>query len=206
MYITNCGQTANDVQSDTNTFLVTGNDEFVNPYGQLPGDMVGELILLFIVFVFYLILGIIWSVFLVKYRKDLMKLQLWISFAILLGFLENVITAADYANYNNTGTISIGFNIIEALLISSKRTVSFVGLTLVAMGYTVSISTLEKKKKIALIVVGVLYFGISICYEFISAVRATPSTQYLNTSAAAEYTFLIFTTIMDFVFLFWIFF
>jgi len=134
-----------------------------------------------------------------------MALQNVIAAVLVFGFLENFINGLDYAIYNKTGQVEVAFNIIEAMLTTCKQTIAYVALLLVTMGFTIYKPTLERKKKILLIVVTVTYFVCCLIYEFIDTLRYTPSTEYLNIPESAEYVFLIPTTILDFVILFWIF-
>jgi len=93
----------------------------------------------------------------------------------------------------------------DAIFISSQHTIDYVGLLLVCMGWTVIRADLEKKKLVMLIIIGTLYFILELIYEFILLLRYTPATEYLYVPSGAETAFLVLTSIMDFVILFWIF-
>jgi len=152
-----------------------------------------------------LITGCAWIILCALHRDELLFLQKFISLVIIAGFVENVIYAIDYLQYNMTGNILLGINVIEAIATTVKRTLAFTALMLVVSGYSVFKPSLEFRPKAAIIGLNAAYFVVSVIYQFLDTLKYTPATYYLNIPDASESVFLGLTTILDFVILFWIF-
>jgi len=198
-YGVNCGEEENS--SDTFQYGISGSNIFMNPYGQLPGDIVALEPVYFCLASGYTLFGIFWGYLSFRYRKDLMMLQNCIAIVIVLGIIENFVYGTDYAVYNIRGLVSLPFNVIEVILSTTKRTFGFVCLFLVASGYTVVRANLERVPRIFSIVFGILYFLSSGVYQIVYTLSNTPQTEYLNIPEWVDIAFLIPTTILDILFI-----
>eukprot|EP01119_Soliformovum_irregulare_P004154 TRINITY_DN15168_c0_g1_i1.p1 TRINITY_DN15168_c0_g1~~TRINITY_DN15168_c0_g1_i1.p1 ORF type:complete len:511 (-),score=113.00 TRINITY_DN15168_c0_g1_i1:56-1588(-) len=200
--IINCGTTDKTEKRD---IVTNGEVVMMNPYGQLPGSLWALLPLYFLMVSLYFVVGAVWIVLTYIYRHDIMRLQHGITLVLVLAFLENLISAADYATYNDRGKISLAFNLFSVIFSVLKKTSSYLLLLIVCMGWMIVRPDIEKKKKAALCIIGFLYLGVEGIYEFIAMLRYTPDTQSLNVPEAVEILFLVPASILDFIFLFWIF-
>jgi len=126
---------------------VNGYIEWRNPYGYLSGSMFPFLPMYMCISLSFLCLLLIWVVFVIKFRENLMGLQHVITATIIIALIENALWSFDFVNYNIDGNISNLINMIGALLTASKLTVIRTCILLVALGYSITMSYLEKKQK-----------------------------------------------------------
>jgi len=119
----------------------------------------------------FLSLFIIWIIFIVKFRQNLMGLQHIVTIAIFVSFAENVLWSYDYIQYNINGNISDGINMIGALLTASKLTVIRTCILLVALGYSITLATLERKTKIYIVLLTIVYGIDAALTEYVWVIR-----------------------------------
>lgn len=86
---------------------------------------------------FYIILACIWFYVCSKHFKDLLRIQFWIGFVIIVGLLEKALFYAEYANMNTTGYSYDGLIEAAEMVSCFKRTVAHVLIIIVACGYGV---------------------------------------------------------------------
>jgi len=196
---------ANVQQDQGNIAYVNGQVEWREPYGELPGTIIALLPLYWIVSFFYLMLGIFWGILSFRFKLNLTIVQKIIGVVCFLGFVECLITASDYQNYNHTGKISLAFNVFTVLFLVTTRGISFIGLQLVVLGYSVYRKSLPPNTKKKLISLSVCYFVFTYIYQFLNMFRQTPETYYINISDGVVYLFLIPSVVTDIIFFFWIF-
>jgi len=153
------------------SLYITGNFIWKNPFGYLPGQILGFLPLYWIMSAIYLLLLGFWIRLTFKYRKDIMYLQHGIGVVITISAFENLIWACDYTNYNFSGEISDAINIIGALFTSSKLTVIRTLMLVVAIGYTITRPILTVRYRIALGVLSIIYFILEATNQYIDVSR-----------------------------------
>ncbi|CAK9323421.1 unnamed protein product [Citrullus colocynthis] len=122
--------------------IIEGRTVWRNPDGYLPGKMAPLKKFYEVMSLAYLLLGLIWFLWFVKYWKDVIQLHYHITAVIALGMCEMAIWYFEYANFNSTGSRPMGITIWAASFTSVKKTLSRLLLLVVSMGYGVVRPTL----------------------------------------------------------------
>eukprot|EP01123_Difflugia_compressa_P011451 TRINITY_DN456_c0_g1_i1.p1 TRINITY_DN456_c0_g1~~TRINITY_DN456_c0_g1_i1.p1 ORF type:complete len:509 (+),score=54.41 TRINITY_DN456_c0_g1_i1:150-1529(+) len=146
--------------NDTHSLYIDGVVEWHNPFGYLSGTLFPFLPMYVTISIAIFILLLVWVVYLIKYRQNLMGLQHVITAVIAVAFVENVLWSYDYINCNITGLISDAVNLIGALLTASKLTLIRTNILLVALGYSITVPSLDKRTKVYVISLTIIY-GVS---------------------------------------------
>lgn len=158
--------------NDTNNVEIVGSFEWCNPYGYLSGALLPKLPMYVSLAVAFFSLLLVWIIFIIVYREDLMGLQHVVTLATLVAFSENVLWSFDYISYNSNGQISDLVNIIGALLTAGKLTVIRTCILLVALGYSITLPTLSRRTT-ALVIILTLVYGIDAALqEYIWVIRS----------------------------------
>jgi hypothetical protein len=131
MYIVNCAP------PDSGVARVTGHATWMNPYGYLPGSEFPFLYLFLGILGVYIVAAVVWFVLLVRYKEDILLLQLGITGALALSLLESALFFFYYHMYNQTGDLYLPLYVGGLVLDSLRITVSALVLLAVARGYLV---------------------------------------------------------------------
>eukprot|EP01117_Protostelium_nocturnum_P009665 TRINITY_DN3455_c0_g1_i1.p1 TRINITY_DN3455_c0_g1~~TRINITY_DN3455_c0_g1_i1.p1 ORF type:complete len:505 (+),score=116.46 TRINITY_DN3455_c0_g1_i1:161-1675(+) len=198
VWVMSCGDTDDDKQGEVS---IVGTVTIRNIYGYLPGEQAPLEVLYWVIFVFSTIWLGIWGALCCKFREGMMRMQHVITAVLVLGVLENLFYASSLAGYNVTGRDNLALNVFVFLITTAKSTISFIGLLLVGMGYTVTKPTLPKNQVSVVTICGFVYFGVFFMWQCLNMLYNTSQTQELNVPYNAVVLFLVLTIIMDFVFL-----
>ncbi|XP_031486009.1 uncharacterized protein LOC116254634 [Nymphaea colorata] len=149
--------------------VIHGKTIWRNPTGYLPGKMVPLMSFYSFMSLAYLILGLIWFLQFVRFWKDILQLQYYITVVIALGMFEMALWYFEYANFNSTGIRPIGITVWAVTFTAVKKTVSRLLLLVVSMGYGVVRPTLGGiTSRVSLL--GFIYFVASETLELIENV------------------------------------
>jgi len=116
---------------------ITGESRWMNPFGYLPGELYGLMPFFGVLASLYLLLCGTWLTLCLLHRKDLLRLQTWISIVLLLGLLESAVKLGDYLAWNASGhrhTGALGAGIVLGV---TKRALSRTLVVMVSLGYAV---------------------------------------------------------------------
>ena len=136
---------------------MSGRTIWKNPSGYLPGRMAPLMTFYMFMLLAHVILSIIWSAQYIRFWKDILQLQNYISIVIFLGFLEMLLWYIEYLNFNNTGERPAGITISVVTVGALRKTVSRVLILIVCMGFGVVRPTLGGLTS-KVILIGVTYF------------------------------------------------
>eukprot|EP01123_Difflugia_compressa_P011255 TRINITY_DN4436_c0_g1_i1.p1 TRINITY_DN4436_c0_g1~~TRINITY_DN4436_c0_g1_i1.p1 ORF type:complete len:528 (+),score=55.79 TRINITY_DN4436_c0_g1_i1:70-1653(+) len=157
--------------NQSHSVFMDGVVEWHNPYGYLSGVLFPFLPMYVSISSAFCCLLIVWVIFVLKYRQNLMGLQHVITVVISVAFAENVLWSYDYINSNITGLISDPINMIGALLTASKLTLIRTCILLVALGYSITVPVLERHTKIYVVALTVIYGVDSALQEYVWVIR-----------------------------------
>lgn len=141
----------------------------------------------------YFVFGIIWAGISLWHRKDLMGLQIAVLVVSAVSFIEMLCWAIDYTVYNGNGQIMLSANIIGTLLTSSKAMLSRLLLLLVALGYSITAESLERKVKFRLAAMMVFYFLAEAAYQYMAVVEAEGKSVPVGAQAVIIIAFVVAT-------------
>lgn len=142
---------------------MTGTMTIMNPYGHLYGEDSGSLPYFAINTVIYATVSLWWAFRLVKFRRDSLILQAWISGVLLLCIMESIMLFTDRFVENLAGE---KFSLIMSLTILAslaRRTVSRMLIVIVSQGFGSIKTTLDTPW--ILIFYGLFYFIASGVHE-----------------------------------------
>ncbi|KAJ7525425.1 hypothetical protein O6H91_17G050500 [Diphasiastrum complanatum] len=122
--------------------VMNGRTIWKNPSGYLPGRMAPLLTFYGVMSAAYILLAIAWFFQYVRFSKDILQLQNWITVVIALGMSEMGMWYFEYANFNATGKRPIGITTWAVTLGAVKKTISRLLILVVSMGYGVVRPTL----------------------------------------------------------------
>jgi len=86
-----------------------------------------------------------------------MGLQHMTTASIAIAFVESMLWAIDYVQYNKSGHISDTINVIGTLFMTGKVTVIRTLILLVALGYSITTPILDRQSKIFVLVLTIIY-------------------------------------------------
>ncbi|EGC38066.1 hypothetical protein DICPUDRAFT_29253, partial [Dictyostelium purpureum] len=126
-FIMNCS-TASD-------YTIEGDIIFMNPYGYLSGEKFPFLYYNLVISGLYVGLFIMWAVLFFKFKETALKIQFWVSFVILLGFIESLSNYIIYSSINKSGNFSTSDAVFMTLFSTLKNGFARALVVLVALGY-----------------------------------------------------------------------
>ncbi|GAB2283499.1 hypothetical protein Dimus_018008 [Dionaea muscipula] len=137
--------------------IVNGRTLWKNPDGFLPGRMAPLMKFYIFMSLAYLLLSFVWFIQYVRFWKDVLQLQHWITIVIALGWFEMALWYFDYANFNNNGIRPVAITTWVVTVGAVRRTVSRLLILSVSMGYGVVRPTLGGLTS-KVVLIGITYF------------------------------------------------
>jgi len=153
-------------------FLVSGFTTWKNPYGFLPGQILGYLPVYWTVAVLYMLLTLFWGYRVGRHRNDMVRLQHAISVVICVALIDSLIWAGNYTSVNKVGISSDNTNIFAALFSSFKLTIVRTLVLVVSLGLTITRLTLEKRTMVLLLLLTVIYYVVEATNLYIDVARS----------------------------------
>eukprot|EP00743_Colponemidia_sp_Colp-15_P004904 GILK01005286.1.p1 GENE.GILK01005286.1~~GILK01005286.1.p1 ORF type:complete len:499 (+),score=74.37 GILK01005286.1:123-1619(+) len=183
----------------TKTVTVTGQSQWMNPYGYLPGELYHFLPFYGWLTLVYVLLAVFWFVLCAMNWKELLMLQNCISAVLVLATLEALIWYVDYNTFNNSGVRSAGPTVFAILASVIKKTVSRMLVLVVSMGWGVVRPSLgQTTYKVMLL--GFVYFVCAAIQEIITTINHTQPI-----SPVIRLLFIFPMAALDLAFFYWIF-
>uniref|UniRef100_A0A7S2XZ88 GOST seven transmembrane domain-containing protein n=1 Tax=Fibrocapsa japonica TaxID=94617 RepID=A0A7S2XZ88_9STRA len=152
---------------ESHSVLITGHTEWMNPFGYLPGEYWGNLPFFGWMSLLYLGLGILWTILCLRQMKDLLPVQLWISFVLFLGMVETTTKYFDFLAWDEEGHRNLGAMVFGMISGVCKRALSRMLVLIVSLGYGVVKPSLGNTFRMILML-GAAYLGLSLTYDLLS--------------------------------------
>lgn len=137
--------------------MMSGKTIWKNPGGYLPGRMAPLMTFYVFMSFAYLLLGVIWFSQYVRFWRDILPIQNWITLVAALGLFEMTLWYFEYLNFNHTGMRPVGITTWVVTVGAIRKTVSRLLILSVSMGYGVVRPTLGGLTSKVLLL-GVTYF------------------------------------------------
>ncbi|KAH7445208.1 hypothetical protein KP509_02G112600 [Ceratopteris richardii] len=179
--------------------VVDGTTRWKNPSGYLPGRMAPLETFYGLMSLAYLMLGVAWISQYVRYWKDILALQNYLTIIIALGMFEVVLWFFEYANFNTTGKRPMGITFWAVTFGTFKKTLSRVLILVVSMGYGVVRPTLGGLTS-KVILLGATYFLAAEVLDIFEHVGTIS-----DLSGRARLFLVLPVAILDAIFILWIF-
>lgn len=179
--------------------VIDGTTHWKNPSGYLPGRMAPLMTFYGLMCLAYLILGVAWISQYVRYWKDILALQNYLTVIIALGMFEVTLWYFEYANFNVTGKRPIGITFWAVTFGTFKKTLSRLLILVVSMGYGVVRPTLGGLTS-KVILLGATYF---LAAEILDVFEHVGTINDL--SGKARLFLVLPVAILDAFFILWIF-
>lgn len=148
---------------------ISGSITYVNPFGQLSAESYPLLWFFGVITFVLIILGTVWSVFLLIHRNSLISLQKFISFLLILEFIEASTWFIMFWVTNRTGNLHWGWITMTVLTSSIKRTCVGLLYLLISLGYGIMNKARISNNTRLIIIVISFYFLVSTGQELINA-------------------------------------
>ncbi|CAA2985875.1 transmembrane protein 87A-like isoform X1 [Olea europaea var. sylvestris] len=179
--------------------VVKGKTIWKNPTGYLPGRMAPLMNFYGFMSLGFVVLGIFWFSQYARYWREVLPLQNCVTLVITLGMFEMALWYFDYAEFNETGVRPTGITVWAVTFGTMKRTVSWLIILMVSMGYGVVRPTLGGLTS-KVLMLGATFFVASEVLELVENVGAIS-----DLSGKARLFFVLPVAILDAFFILWIF-
>jgi hypothetical protein len=187
--------------------LALGNMEWQSVNGYLPGDMIGLMFFYGILTAIYVALALWYYCGMKIFQDAAIPIQKYILATIIIGLLEVLFRTTDFVLWNYEGMRSDGIMYTAMSLGVLKRASSRCLGVMVAMGWGVVRDSLGNSL-VKIIVLGVLYAGLTLARDFFIVVAddvktISMSTQYFELMDFA-WILTILVIFINVIFYFWI--
>jgi GOST, seven transmembrane domain len=185
---------------DVASVRVSGQLEWMNPYGHLSADVYPLMPFFGVMTCAYLMLGVVWLLVCARNYESLMIIQIWVAAVIGFGMIESAMWYYDY-HCENRGEYLWTVTVVALVCSGLKRAVSRVFFLIIAMGYGVHRPTLGGVGyRIALL--GALYFACSASFNVADQMHKRFNSLYFK---AVSDTFVFPLAMLDCFFYWWTF-
>ncbi|XWS18797.1 hypothetical protein CRYUN_Cryun32bG0075800 [Craigia yunnanensis] len=178
---------------------VEGKTVWKNPTGYLPGRMAPLMNFYGFMSLAFVILGIFWFSQYARFWREVLPLQNCITLVITLGMLEMALWYFDYAEFNESGIRPVGITMWAVTFGTIKRTIAWLIILMVSMGYGVVRPTLGGLTS-KVIMLGANFFLASEVLELVENVGAVS-----DLSGKARLFLVLPVAMLDAFFILWIF-
>jgi len=166
------------------TLVFSGNTLWRSPFGFLPAQAFGNLIVYWLVALFYLVGLIIWGTYMIKNQKDLHKYQHTITFLGVISLIEEILKACISIDYNNNGLFNTPFIGVGIFFTALKLTLIRFLLLLISYGYAITLPSLTRTRLIIIICLCIAYFICTAADEYLNLASLerpqSPGTLFLT--------------------------
>jgi len=178
----------------------TGETEWLNPYGHLPGELYGFLPFYGWMCLVYVAGAVVWFALNFMYWKELLSIHNYITLVLAMCMLEMATWYGDYMSLNNAGN-RFRFPFILGMMTSvTRRTVARMLVVAVSMGHGIVTPYLQPGTKKRIMILGFVYWVFAFLFEVF--------IHYHETNEVSPQLRLILTppvAILDGIFWWWIF-
>uniref|UniRef100_A0ACD5X6R8 Uncharacterized protein n=1 Tax=Avena sativa TaxID=4498 RepID=A0ACD5X6R8_AVESA len=121
---------------------MSGKTVWRNPGGYLPRRMAPLMTFYVFMSLAYLLVMVVWFSQYVRFWRDIMPIQNWITLVIALGLFEMTLWYFEYLNFNNSGVRPAGITTWVVTVGAIRKTISRLLILSISMGYGVVRPTL----------------------------------------------------------------
>jgi hypothetical protein len=121
---------------------MSGKTIWKNPGGYLPGRMAPLMKFYVLMSLAYLLVMIVWFSQYIRFWRDILPIQNWITLVIALGLFEMTLWYFEYLNFNSSGVRPVGITTWVVTVGAIRKTVSRLLILSISMGYGVVRPTL----------------------------------------------------------------
>lgn len=179
--------------------VMEGSTVWKNPSGYLPGRMAPLLTFYGLMSLAYIVLAVAWFSQYIRFWKDVLNLQNYLTAIIALGMFEVTLWYFEYANFNAIGLRPMGITFWAVTFGTVKKTFSRLLILVVSMGYGVVRPTLGGLTS-KVILLGATYFLAAEILDIFENVGT------INDLSGKARLFLVLpVAILDAFFILWIF-
>lgn len=136
---------------------MSGKTVWKNPNGYLPGRMAPLMTFYIFMSLAYVALMVVWFFQYMRFWREILPIQNWITLVIALGLLEMTLWYCEYLNFNHVGVRPVGITTWVVTVGAVRKTVSRLLILSISMGYGVVRPTLGGLTSKVLLL-GVTYF------------------------------------------------
>jgi len=180
------------------TIMVNGHLHWVNPFGELPGEVFGFLAFYKYMSMAYLACAAGWAILCARAWREIIPLQNWCTLVIFFGLLEVYLRYMEFHHFNETGARSKGILLSSVFFLCVKKTLSRVLVLVVSLGFGLLKPTLASTTAR----IGYL----AAAYFFFSGVQLTvENLSHHHGLTFSEYLLMLPVIFLDFMFAYWIF-
>lgn len=122
--------------------MIRGKTVWKNPDGYLPGRMAPLMTFYIFMILAYVLLSTIWFSQYLRFWRDILQIQNYISLVIVLGLFEMTLWYLEYFNFNITGMRPVAITTWVVTIGTVRRTISRLLILSISMGYGVVRPTL----------------------------------------------------------------
>eukprot|EP00268_Persea_americana_P035464 TRINITY_DN35027_c0_g2_i2.p1 TRINITY_DN35027_c0_g2~~TRINITY_DN35027_c0_g2_i2.p1 ORF type:complete len:575 (-),score=92.26 TRINITY_DN35027_c0_g2_i2:355-1929(-) len=122
--------------------LIRGKTVWKNPDGYLPGRMAPLMTFYIFMILSYVLLATIWFSQYLRFWRDILQIQNYITLVIVLGLFEMTLWFLEYHNFNSTGMRPVAITTWVVTIGTIKKTISRLLMLSISMGYGVVRPTL----------------------------------------------------------------
>ncbi|XP_051180954.2 uncharacterized protein [Lolium perenne] len=121
---------------------MSGKTVWRNPGGYLPGRMAPLMTFYVFMSLAYLLVMVVWFSQYIRFWRDILPIQNWITLVIALGLFEMTLWYFEYLNFNSSGVRPVGITTWVVTVGAIRKTISRLLILSISMGYGVVRPTL----------------------------------------------------------------
>ncbi|XP_020171716.1 uncharacterized protein [Aegilops tauschii subsp. strangulata] len=121
---------------------MSGKTIWRNPGGYLPGRMAPLMRFYVFMSLAYLLVMVVWFSNYIRFWRDILPIQNWITLVIALGLFEMTLWYFEYLNFNSSGVRPVGITTWVVTVGAIRKTISRLLILSISMGYGVVRPTL----------------------------------------------------------------
>jgi len=182
------------------SLFFAGNTLWRNPFGYLPAQAFGSMIIYWILGFLYIVVFVIWGLLMYWNQKDLHKYQHAITALVIISLIEEFLKAGFNLNYNTVGIQSFPTSGTAIFFISLKLTIIRFLLLLIAHGYAITRPNISRARLGVIVSLCVAYFISTAADEYVGLASLerpqSPGIQFLTAALLIIFNAIIISWIV----------
>jgi len=158
---------ANCDVTEERTLIFSGSTLWKSPFGYLPAQAFGSMIVYWNLSFLYFIAFVIWGYLMFKNQKDLHKYQYAIMVLLMSSLIEELLKGGVDIEYNAVGIFNIPFMGVGIFFSSLKLTLIRFLLLLIAHGYAITVPSISQPIYAGMLTVCFAYFVATAVDEYV---------------------------------------
>lgn len=181
--------------------FIDGSVTFTNPFGEIPGELYGNIPFYFILAIFYIFTSSLWVFFCIKKWRQFNRLHFALTLLIFISLCESFLFYTNYNLYNHNGVQDALVDSLSVVIRLLRETLSRVIVLCIFMGYGTIRDTLGGNV-IFLFLFGILY----LIFAALSDIAKTAVIEF-ETSQVAWFLYVglkLLLALMNSLFFMWV--